>query len=189
LRDLSLHLLDIIQNSVNACASSIYIEINAGDEYLEITIKDNGRGMTRSLLNEVTDPFVTTRKTRKVGLGIPLLKEACEITGGSLFIDSEEGNGTQLKMKMLISSIDRLPVGDIGSTFMGLAMSNPETDFTLVMKSRKDEYQLSFFEIRKHLDGVPLNEISVANWIKDNIEESKNYIFGGILNEITGTVG
>ncbi len=189
MRDLSLHLLDIIQNSVNAGATSIFIEINAGDEYLEIAITDNGRGMAKSLLNEVTDPFVTTRRTRKVGLGIPLLKEACEITGGSLFIESEEGTGTQVKMKMLITSIDRLPVGDIGSTFMGLAISNPEIDFTLVMRSKKDEYQLSFFEIRNHLDGVPLNEISVANWIKENIEESKNYIFGGILNEITGTIG
>jgi len=185
LRDLSLHLLDIIQNSVSAGATSIFIEIKAVDEYLEMTVKDNGKGMDKSFLEQVTDPFVTTRKTRKVGLGIPLLKEACEIAGGDMLIESEKGTGTQIKMKMLISSIDRLPVGDIGSTFMGLAMSHPEIDFDIAMKSSKDGYQLSFSEIRKQLDGVPLSEISVASWIKDNIEERKNYIFGGILNEIT----
>ena len=188
MRDLSLHLLDIIQNSVSAGATSVYIEINADDTYLEISVKDNGKGMEADLLSEVTDPFVTTRSSRKVGLGIPLIKEACEHAGGGITISSTAGKGTQINMKMLISSIDRLPVGDIGSTFMNLAVSNPEIDFHLTMISPIDKYLLSFSEIRKYMDGVPLSDINVAGWIKNNIEKGKNYIFGGILNEVTGTI-
>ena len=144
--------------------------------------------MNAELLSEVTDPFVTTRRTRKVGLGIPLIKEACENAGGGISINSETGKGTQIIMKMLISSIDRLPIGDIGSTFMSFAVSNPEIDFNLTMRSTKDDYRLNFSDIREYMDGIPLSDMNVASWIRENIEEGKNYIFGGILNEVTGTI-
>lgn len=186
MRDLSLHLLDIIQNSVKAGATEIAVSLTADErnDLLTLRVDDNGCGMDSLLLSKVIDPFTTTRKTRSVGLGIPLLKEACEMTGGSFGIQSEPGVGTKVEANFVLSSIDRLPVGNVGDTFFGLALDHPEIDYRLELKSGEQEFILDFKDLRKRLDGVPLNEISVCTWIKESIEEEKNNIFGGILDEI-----
>jgi len=186
MRDLSLHLLDIIQNSVKAGATSINVSIIADtkSDLLEITVEDNGCGMSEEMLSTVTDPFTTSRTTRKVGLGIPLLKEACEIAGGSMIIESEAGKGTVIHTKMLISSIDRIPLGNIGETYMGLAMDSGKINYNLRLSNIKKEFVLDFQEIKDQLGDVPINEMDVLMWIKETIEEEKNSIFKGILNEI-----
>jgi hypothetical protein len=186
MRDLSLHLLDIIQNSVSAGATSIKVSIIADLQIglLEMTVEDNGCGMDEEMLAIVTDPFTTSRTTRKVGLGIPLLKEACEITGGSMEIESTKGKGTLIRTKMKISSIDRIPLGDIGETFMGLAMDCEKINYNLRLSDKKKEFVLDFQEIKNQLGDVPITEMDVLVWIKETIEEEKNEIFRGILNEI-----
>lgn len=186
MRDLSLHLLDIIQNSVKAGATLIKVSIVADlqSNLLETRVEDNGCGMDAEMLSIVADPFTTSRTTRKVGLGIPLLKEACEIAGGSLSIESEAGEGTVIHTKMLISSIDRIPLGNIGETFMGLAMDSGKINYNLRLSNTKKEFILDFQEIKDQLGDVPINEMDVLMWIKETIEEEKNELFRGILNEI-----
>jgi hypothetical protein len=186
LRDISLHLLDIIQNSVKAEATSISIMISADEatDRLKVIVTDNGCGMDADFLKKVTDPFTTTRKTRKVGLGIPLLKESCEMTGGNLEIISTIGAGTRLEADFIISSIDRIPIGNIGDTFFSLTLDRPEIDYRIDFIHGDNKFTLDYSDIRKQLDDVPLNELSICTWIKESIEEEKINIFGGILNEI-----
>lgn len=186
MRDISLHLLDIIQNSVRAGANTIKVSILADLQrgFLEMKVEDNGCGMDEEMLSLVTDPFTTSRTTRKVGLGIPLLKEACEIAGGSMTIESTKSEGTVIHAKMKISSIDRIPLGNIGETFMGLAMDNQNINYRLNMSNKEKEFSLDFDEIKDQLGDVPINEMDVLIWIKETIEEEKNNIFKGILNEI-----
>ncbi len=178
--------MDIIQNSVKAGATSIKVslEVEATLDVFSIIVSDNGCGMDKGFLNKVMDPFTTSRTTRTVGLGIPLLKEACEITGGSLEIFSEKGKGTKLEAKFILSSIDRIPIGNIGDTFFGLILDRADMNYVLEFKCKDKEFVLDLEEIRNHLGDVPLNEFSVCTWIKESIEEEKNSIFGGILNEI-----
>jgi len=186
LRDLSLHLLDIIQNSVKAGATGIDVTISTdpGKDLMTLIVSDNGCGMDSLFLKKVSDPFTTTRTTRAVGLGIPLLKESCEMTGGNLEITSTKGIGTRLEAKFIISSIDRIPIGNIGDTFFGLILDRPEMNYRLTFINCEKEFTLDFESLRNQMDGVPLNELTVCTWIKESIEEEKINIFGGILDEI-----
>ena len=188
MQDLSLHLMDIVQNSLKAGAGLIRIEVRADTSInmLYITIEDNGHGMSAAMVEAVTDPFVTTRTTRSIGLGIPLLKEHCELTGGRLELESEEGKGTCLKASFGLYSIDRMPLGDISDTMTALVMSDPETDYVVRFVCDDNEFELNWRDIREQLAEVPLNEPAVLEWIRDNLAEKQQYIFGGVLNEITG---
>ncbi|HOJ10458.1 MAG TPA: ATP-binding protein [Clostridiales bacterium] len=186
MRDLSLHLMDIVQNSIKAQASKIDIILTAdaeNDKFI-IEIEDNGIGMDESLLNQVKNPFATTRTTRKVGLGIPLLEASSARAGGKLEIKSEKGKGTCIKADFQISHIDRLPLGNIGETMMGLVAANPETDFNLNLCNMKENFAFSVLEIKEQLDDVPIDNSDVLIWIRDYISEGIKVIFGGVLNEI-----
>jgi len=186
LRDISLHLLDIIQNSVKAGATSIKVIISTdrGKDRLTVSVEDNGCGMDAAFLQKVMDPFTTTRTTRKVGMGIPLLKESCEITGGNLVISSTKGVGTALEADFILSSIDRIPIGNIGDTFFGLILDRPDINYRLSFINGENLFVLDCEELRNKMDGVSLNELSICTWIKEWIEEEKKNIFGGILDEI-----
>ncbi len=186
MRDISLHLLDIIQNSVKAGATSIDVTISTDqdNDWLTVAVKDNGCGMDAVFLKKVVDPFTTTRTTRAVGLGIPLLKESCEMTGRNFVISSTKGIGTLLEANFILSSIDRIPIGNIGDTFFGLILDRPDINYRLMFVNGENQFLLDLEDIRKHMDGVPLNEPSICTWIKESIEEEKIKIFGGILNEI-----
>lgn len=181
-----MHLLDIIQNSVKAGATSISVilSVDKDNDRFTVVVEDNGCGMDALFLKKVMDPFTTTRTTRTVGLGIPLLKESCEITGGNLAVISTKGIGTRLEADFIISSIDRIPIGNIGETFFGLILDHPEMNYRLTLINQEKEFTLDFEDLRERLDGVPLNELSVCTWIKESIEEEKINIFGGILDEI-----
>ena len=186
LRDISLHILDLTQNSISAGASEIRIDVasDAENERLSVRIEDNGCGMSEAFLASVTDPFTTSRKTRNVGMGIPFFKLACEQGGGRLEIQSQVNVGTALSGDFEISNIDRLPLGDLGETVRFLISGAPQTRFGLTLRSSKGSFLFVTAEVEKELDGVPITEYEILQWICDYINENVQIIFGGVLNEI-----
>lgn len=188
MRDLSLHLLDILQNSVVADATNIQIELSTNDtgDKLIFKVIDNGKGMTRDMVNRVIDPFVTTRTSRKVGLGIPMIKEACEITGGEFKLCSELNAGTSLTADFVVANIDRLPIGDIADTMVSNILAYPDIDHILTLKSKNGEFIMSTADIKKEMEGVPVSDPNVLMWIKEYIHDGIKNIFGGVLNEVDG---
>lgn len=131
MEDLSLHILDIVENSITAGAKNIKIKIaeDIQKDQLIIEITDDGKGMSKVMKEKVLDPFFTTRTTRRVGLGLPLLAQAAKISGGDIQIQSEPGSGTKIKATFGYSHIDRQPLGDLGQTLKILIISHPEINF------------------------------------------------------------
>jgi hypothetical protein len=178
--------MDIIQNSIVACGTRADIVIAAcsKNNELKIIIADNGNGMDEEMLKRVTDPFITTRDTRKVGLGISLFKASAEQSGGYLSISSKKGFGTTLEAVFKIGNIDRPPLGDIADTVAGVLASNEDLHLILALSRDDEKFVFDTEEVKKMLDGVPINEFEVMKWIKGYINEGINVIFGGVLNEI-----
>lgn len=174
MKDLSLHILDIVQNSVVAQATNIEIkiEVDKKNDYLALFVNDNGKGMSPEFLQQVTDPYTTTRTTRKVGLGIPLLKQNAERTGGSMRIESVFGQGTLLKATLNPNNIDCLPMGDIAGVITLLICSYPSTNFFFTYKRASDEFSISTADIVEALDGVAVNNPSVYPLIKELISSN-----------------
>ncbi|MBR0409188.1 MAG: sensor histidine kinase [Clostridia bacterium] len=183
MRDLSLHILDLMQNSIRAQAAVVSLSVLLSDEgILSIIIEDDGTGMSEELLSRVTSPFATTRTTRKVGLGIPMMAENCRLAGGDLRIESTLGKGTILTATLDTSSIDCLPLGDLPGTVTTLVTMNPDKpEFVLRCKSPKGEMQFDTREIREALQGVPLNEPEIAAWMQESLREEIEPIFGGVI--------
>jgi len=186
MKDISLHLMDIAQNSVSAGATLIQISFDCRDGFLIFRLTDNGRGMDEELLKTVTDPFTTTRTTREVGMGIPLLKLSAEMTGGSFEIESQKGEGTTTEARFVIDSIDRIPIGNVDETLKTLIMANPDINFEITFQSEKSSFELKTEEIKKYLNGVPIDSFEVIDWIAENIRDGMKVVFGGVLNEISG---
>jgi anti-sigma regulatory factor (Ser/Thr protein kinase) len=183
MRDISLHMLDIAENSIRAGASLIKIttEIDIRKDELTVSIDDNGCGMSEEMLSRVKSPFTTTRTTRKVGLGIPLFTASCENTGGSLEIISSPGVGTKLTAIYKYSHIDRPPMGDIAETVYTLTLLNPQIDF--VFSAKKEEaFLYDTREIKATIGGVPVSEPGVSMFIREFLHEGIAQVFGG--NEI-----
>lgn len=174
MKELSLNILDIAENSVKAKATQIKIFITETDEKLLLTVSDNGCGMNDKILKSVENPFYTTRTTRKVGMGIPLLKLAAEQTGGSIKIISTtqgENHGTQIHADFYKNHIDFTPLGDVAATLVTLIQCNPDIDFIFKHKTDKGEVNLDTAEMRKVLDGITLNTYDVIVWIKEYLNE------------------
>lgn len=176
MKELSLNILDVAKNSVRAGASLIHISLMTDtNAWLTLRIVDNGCGMDHETLHRVTDPFYTTRTTRKVGLGLPLLKLAAEQTGGSLSIESSvqvPHNGTTLEARFDTSSIDCMPLGDIISTVCILIAGSPEIDFVFTDSSDHHSVSLDTREIRQVLgDGISLAEPEIQQWIQEYLTE------------------
>lgn len=178
MRELSMHILDLAQNSIAAGANRIDIEVEAdsGADTLSISISDNGRGMEPELLATVTDPFTTTRTTRRVGLGIPMVAEAARACGGSFEIDSKPGQGTSLRAVFGLSHIDRAPLGDIAATLVALIAANPELSLRYVHTVDGESFVLDTDEIKAQLDGVPINELAVLSWLAEYIRANARTI-------------
>lgn len=174
MQELSLNVLDIAQNSVKAKATLIEIGVceNTEKDTMVITVKDNGCGMTDEQIKSVTDPFYTTRTTRRVGLGVPFFKMAAEMTGGSFNISSQVGKGTQVTAVFGLSHIDRMPLGDINATICSLIQCNPDIDFVYTHKRDENEFVLDTREFRTVLEGVPLSEPEVIAFISQFIDEN-----------------
>ena len=179
MRELSLNILDIAQNSISAGASltEILVKENTTEKTLLIGIYDNGKGMSEEQVKNVQDPFFTTRTTRKVGMGIPLFKLAAEQTGGSFKITSELGVGTRVDALFKTDSIDFTPLGDIEATVSTIVSMNEDKDFVYTRSVNEKEFVFKSADIKKILDGVPLSEPSVINWIEDYIRENTEQLF------------
>lgn len=177
MRELSLHILDIAENSIAAGAKNITIEIDedSTSDLLKLEIDDDGRGMSEEMAGQVVDPFVTSRTTRKVGLGIPLLKEAAEACNGSLVLTSQIGKGTKISVTFQRSHIDRMPLGDITTTLLNLLVSNPDVHWIFVYKVNNNIYRFDDVEIKEIIGDVPLTEPEILSilrqMIKTGIEE------------------
>lgn len=173
MEDLSLHILDIVENSITAGAANIRIKINEDtrENLLLIEISDNGKGMDEEMLKNALDPFHTTRTTRNVGLGIPFLADAARETGGDISIKSVKGEGTAITATFRHNHIDRKPLGDIGKTIIIIIASNPDIDILFEYKKNNSEYMLDTAEIKKDLDGVPINTPGVVKAIENDLKE------------------
>jgi hypothetical protein len=167
MQELSLHILDIIQNSIAASADLISVEIeeDEGRDSLMISIRDNGRGIPREHLSQAVDPFYTSRQTRRVGLGLSLLQQAAVQSDGYLDISSEEGKGTEVRAFFKHSHIDRMPLGDIGKTMSIVIIGNPQIDFVYYHRVEGDEFRFDTKSLREELDGIPLNDPSAIGFV------------------------
>ena len=169
MEDLSLHILDIVENSTMAGATLVIIHILEDQErnVLQITIEDNGRGMDPEMVARVRDPFVTTRTTRSVGLGLSLLEQAARETGGDMTIISHSGQGTTVKATFQANHIDRKPLGDIGSTLVALIAGNPDVDFVYRGDLSNERIELDTRELRTELGvDVPMNDPAVLKFLR-----------------------
>lgn len=173
MRELSMHILDIVQNSIVAGASVIEIVINENlkEDTLTISIDDNGKGMSDEEVSMVISPFFTSRTTRKVGLGIPMFKASAEACDGAFKITSEKGKGTYVEAVFKHSHIDRVPIGNMPDTMIVLVSSGTNIDFIYKHIKNDKEYILNTIEIKEVLGEVPINSMEVLEWIKGNIIE------------------
>lgn len=176
MKELSLNILDVAKNSVAAGAKNVIISlVTDSDGILTLTIKDDGCGMTEETLKNVTDPFYTTRTTRKVGLGLPLLKLAAEQTGGYLNIGSskdEKDHGTKLEAVFDTKSIDFMPIGDIVSTMCILIAGSPEIDFDFSDITVDRQVRLQTAELKAVLgEDISLAEPEIQAWIGEYLGE------------------
>ena len=177
MKEISLNILDIAENSVKAGASLTEIIIKEEDNLLTLTIRDNGCGMSEETVKSVIDPFYTTRKTRSVGLGIPLLKLACEQTGGSLDIKSKvkgsdtTDHGTTVTAVFRKDHLDFTPLGDVISSIVTLVQGHPDTDFLFTHYVGEKEISVDTRALREILEDIPLSSFEVLTWIKGYLEE------------------
>lgn len=175
MKEIALYILDIAQNSITASASLLEINVSEGADAVVFTIADNGTGMSPELLARVSDPFTTTRTTRKMGLGIPLLRMAVEQTGGSLTIDSTEGVGTTVTALFRPTHIDCPPVGDLAGTITLLLQGAPQLElhYTHVLDGEA-RFTLTTEELRAQLGPeISLAEPEVILWIRDYLQEQE----------------
>ena len=182
MKELSLNILDIAQNSISAKADLVEITVIKDTEKNLVTlmIKDNGKGMSAEFLENVCDPFTTTRTTRKVGMGIPLLKLAAEQAEGEFAIQSELGVGTEVKATFKLDHIDRIPLGDVGQTIASLVSCNEQIDFLYRHVSDGEEFLFDTKQVREVLDGVPFHTPDVVLWMQEYINDGILTIHGGV---------
>ena len=175
MKEISLNILDVTKNSVKAGATLIKLSLSTDDNgILTVEISDNGCGMSEEILAHVTDPFYTTRTTRKVGLGLPLLKMATEQTGGHLNIVSSTKrgeSGTTVTAVFDTKSIDCMPMGDIISTVCILVAGSPEIDFEFIDSNSKRCVSLKTAELKEILGGISLAEPEIQMWMKEYLED------------------
>ncbi len=175
MKELSLHILDIAQNSISAGARALDLTLAEENGWLTITVADDGRGMSPEFLATVTDPFTTTRTTRKVGLGLPLLRLAAEQTGGQMKVDSRLGEGTTVTAAFDTASIDCPPLGDMPGTVSLLVQGAPEgLEITYTRSTPKGGFRFDTRQVREILGpDVPLSSPDVAMWVRDFLAENE----------------
>ena len=179
MKELSLHILDIVHNSIAADASQITVEIieDPAADWLSFSIQDNGKGMSDELIRRVRDPFVTSRSTRRVGLGIPLLLHACEACGGDLQITSSLGIGTTISARLGYSHIDRAPLGDMAETMHGLITSFLAVEFLYRHKVGEKEFSADTRKIKAILGDVPLDVPEVLLWLLEFLRDGEKSLY------------
>lgn len=174
MEDISLHILDIAENSVTSGATLITITIDekiVEDSFI-VTIEDNGKGMSEEFVKNVLDPFCTTRTTRKVGFGLPFLAQSARETGGDIRIESVPSKGTIVTAVFIPSHIDMKPLGNITDTITTLIAGNPQVDFLFTYSRDSRTYELDTRQICATLDGVPINSSEVLTAIRGDLMEA-----------------
>jgi hypothetical protein len=174
MRELSLHILDVMQNSLEAGATLVELEVeeDPAADRLVITVRDNGRGMDEATLARVSDPFYTSRKTRRVGLGIPLFRAAAERCNGDLTIVSQVGKGTMLRATFQHSHLDRAPLGDMTGTLLAFILGGI-CDLSYRHRVNERQFALSTAEIKSELGDVSLSHPAVREWLRETIAEGE----------------
>lgn len=177
MNELSLHILDAMENSLEAGATRIEltIEEDLAADRLTITIVDNGRGMDEETVAKVLDPFFTTRQTRHVGLGLPLFAAAAERCNGTLTVESQPGQGTRARATFQHSHIDRAPLGNMKSTLLGVLLAQRAVDLHYVHRVEGRGFEFDTAEIRKELGGIPLSHPKVRPWLAEFIAEGEQW--------------
>jgi hypothetical protein len=174
MRELSMHILDVMQNSLEAGASLVEVTIieDLAADRLAITIRDDGHGMSAEQVARIADPFFTTRTTRHVGLGIPLFKAAAERCNGGLTVTSQPGHGATVEATFQHSHIDRAPLGDMTGTLMAVILTGV-ADLHYVHRVDGREFEFHTADIRAELGDVPLTHPEVRQWIQEFIAEGE----------------
>lgn len=180
--ELALHILDIAENSIRANAQIVSIEIveDWGKNSISIEISDDGEGMSEAARLKAMDPFYTTKKVRKVGLGLPMLAQAAERAGGRFLLESEEGRGTRVTANFEISHIDRQPLGNIAGVLMILIAGNDGVDFVYSHHRGNRRFTLDTREIRRVIEDVRISHPDVLQFIRKHIEEGLKEIGTGL---------
>lgn len=178
MKELSLNILDIAMNSVRAGAKNVEISIFDDEQNLRFDIKDDGCGMSKEQLERLSDPFFTTRSTRKVGLGIPFLSLAAQQTGGGVKISSipldksPDNHGTTISAVFCKNHIDFTPLGDIVSSVLTLVQGYPDIDFVFIHDLDGETVRMDTREIKQQLgEGIPINCPEILAWIKEYLSE------------------
>ncbi len=173
MRELSLHLLDIAENGVSAGAQNITITIveDLRTDRLQLAVEDDGRGMDAAMVEQVTNPFITTRTTRKVGLGIPLLKLAAEMCDGRLTVESTPNVGTTVNVDFQRSHIDRMPLGDVVGTLLALLVGWPQVHWVLRYRVDDEEFVFDDAPIKEELGDLPLSDPEVIGFLRGALRE------------------
>ena len=174
MRELSLHILDILQNSIEAGATlvELTIEEDLSTDRLAITVGDNGRGMSEAQVARIFDPFYTTRKTRHVGLGLPLFKVAAQRCNGDLTVNSQLGQGTTVRATFQHSHIDRAPLGDMTGTLLAVILAN-KCDLRYIHRVDGKEFEFHTASLKAELGEIPLTQPAVRQWLQKFIAEGE----------------
>ena len=183
MRELADNILDIAQNSISAKASLVEIDITVDHSRDAVALRfaDDGCGMSAEMAQAVCDPFTTTRKTRKVGLGLPLLKMTAQATGGDFAIESEIGKGTTVSVSFGLSHIDRPPMGDVPGSLFTLVLMNPGVDFLFVYDVDGKSFTFDTRVVRETVAPIPLDHPEISAWIKECLYQEITELHGGLL--------
>ena len=167
--ELCSHILDVAVNSITAGSRNIGVTINEDHErsLLTIIISDDGKGMDAGMIEKVQDPFFSTKEGRKVGLGIPLLKETAEETGGTFHMESAPGKGVKIKATFDLNHPDLPVLGNLKDTIFVLVVSNPDVDFIFRYVSEKNKFYFNTKEVKRELQNIPINHPDVVNWLRE----------------------
>jgi hypothetical protein len=174
MEDIASHIMDIVTNSVRAKAKHISISVIEDTEtgFLDLAVKDDGTGMDADTVKRIQDPFFSTKKGHKVGLGVPLLKGTAETTGGRFFLASEPGKGTEIAASLNLNHPD-LPVkGNLKDTILVLVVGNPEVDFKFSYGRKEEVFVLDTEELKKTLEDVPVNHPEVIKFLSAYLDEN-----------------
>ena len=171
--ELALHILDIAENAVRAAAKTVFIDIaeDRMNDRLAIEIRDDGTGMDEATLKKAMDPFYTSKKVRRVGLGLPMLAEAAKRTGGSFVLESQEGVGTRVAVEFRLGHLDRQPLGDLTGALIAMIAGNAGVNFVCRHECEGDAFVLDTREIRSEIGDIPINHPEVLKFIREHIME------------------
>ena len=185
MRELALHITDLVENSIAAQSKTIHIEISEDTtaNRLKLAVIDDGVGMSEEMVKKITDPFFTSRTTRKVGLGIPLLKASAESCNGFLEIKSKPGEGTQVLVEFQLDHIDRMPLGDLATTIRNLIICSPDVRFIINYSRDGRQFDLDTQPIIEELDGLSLTEPAVLGFLRELISEGITSVRNGKSQE------